>query len=108
MPPNFANAKIYAIRSHQTEQIYVGSTTQTLAQRFAKHKCSKTCSSRQILVFDDVYIELIENYSCADKNELNRREGHMIRTMDCINKYIAGRTKAEHYQDNKQAINEKE
>ena len=107
MPPNFANAKIYAIRSHQTEQIYVGSTTQTLAQRFAKHKCSKTCSSRQILVFDDVYIELIENYSCADKNELNRREGHMIRTMDCINKYIAGRTKAEHYQDNKQAINEK-
>lgn len=101
MPPNFANAKIYAIRSHQTPQIYIGSTTQTLAQRFAKHKNSMNCTSRQILVFDDVYIELIESYSCANKNELNRREGELIRLHDCVNKQIAGRTDAEYREEHK-------
>ena len=99
--PNFANGKIYSIRSHQTEQIYIGSTTQTLAQRFAKHK-TMACSSREILQHSDAYIELLENYPCADKNELNRREGHFIRTMLCVNKNIAGRTEAEYYVDNKE------
>jgi hypothetical protein len=100
--PNFANGKIYAIRSHQTEQIYVGSTTQTLAQRFAKHRRILNTMSKEIIKFEDCYIELLENYPCADKNELNRREGHFIRTMNCVNKNIAGRTYAEYYVDNKE------
>ena len=64
MPPNFANGKIYSIRSHQTEKIYIGSTTQSLAVRFGGHK-RQNCSSQQILQFDDAYIELIENYPCV-------------------------------------------
>jgi hypothetical protein len=104
MPVNFQNGKIYAIRSHQTDKIYVGSTTQTLAQRFGKHKKCLRTMSREIMIFDDAYIELIENYSCADKNELNRREGELIRSMSCINKRIEGRTRAEHYVDNKTEI----
>jgi hypothetical protein len=103
--PNFANGKIYAIRSHQTEQIYVGSTTQPLSVRFGGHK-RQTCSSREIMKFEDCYIELLENYPCADKNELNRREGELIRNMDCVNKQIPGRTVVEWHQDNKQAIKE--
>ena len=106
MPPNFANAKIYAIRSHQTDKIYIGSTTQTLAQRFAKHK-RKPCTSREVLQFDDVYIELLEEFPCANKMQLTKREGHLIRTMDCVNKQIAGRTRIEYYQDNKETLNEK-
>ena len=117
MPVNFANSKVYAIRSHQTDKIYIGSTTQTLARRFCKHKSGKPCSSSQILAFDDVYIELLENYVCADKNELSRREGELIRTIDCVNKRIAGRTSAEYrgehknekhqyYVDNKEHIRE--
>ena len=34
---NFANSKIYAIRSHQTEKIYIGSTTQSLSRRLSEH-----------------------------------------------------------------------
>jgi hypothetical protein len=107
MPVNFQNGKIYAIRSYQTDKVYIGSTTQTLAQRFAKHKNSMNCTSRQILVFDDCYIELLEEFPCANKMLLTKREGELIRSMSCINKQIAGRTRVEYYQDNKQAINEK-
>jgi hypothetical protein len=105
--PNFQNGKIYAIRSHQTAQVYVGSTIQPLSVRLGKHRLpSNSTSSRAIMRFPDAYIELIENYPCADKNELNRREGEFIRTMDCVNKIIAGRTPAEYRADNKERLNQ--
>ena len=103
--PNFQNGKIYAIRSHQTAQVYVGSTTQPLSVRFGAHRLlSNNTSSSAIMRFPDAYIELIENYPCADKNELNRREGEFIRTMDCVNKIIAGRTEAEYYADHREEL----
>ena len=107
MPPNFQNGKIYAIRSHQTDKIYIGSTTQTLAVRFGGHKKNMDCSSIQILEFGDAYIELLEEFPCANKMQLNRREGELIRLHNCLNKRIEGRTKSEHYVDNKTEINEK-
>ena len=36
--PKYSEGKIYAIRSHQTDRVYVGATTQTLAKRFYEHK----------------------------------------------------------------------
>ena len=36
--PNYQNGKIYCIRSHQTDNIYIGSTTQKLCVRMAEHK----------------------------------------------------------------------
>ena len=53
MPVNFQNGKIYCIRSHQTDKVYIGSTTQTLAQRFGKHKKCLRTMSREIMKFDD-------------------------------------------------------
>jgi predicted GIY-YIG superfamily endonuclease len=35
---DYKNGKIYAIRSHQTDEIYIGSTTQSLSKRFSNHK----------------------------------------------------------------------
>ena len=35
---DYKNGKIYTIRSHQTDEIYIGSTTQTLTKRLSKHK----------------------------------------------------------------------
>jgi hypothetical protein len=54
--------------------------------------------------YKDVQIELLERYPCQSKAELDKREGDWIRSMECINKKIAGRTPAERYQDNKDAI----
>ena len=103
MPPNFANGKIYSIRSHQTDKIYIGSTTQSLAVRLGGHK-RMDCSSKEILLFDDAYIELIELFPCASKMALNLREGEIIRERVCVNKQIAGRTKTEWHEDNKENI----
>ena len=105
MPPNFQNSKIYYIRSHQTDKIYIGSTTQPLSVRFGEHK-RKPCTSRQILAFDDAHIELLEEFPCANKMQLNRREGELIRLHDCVNKRLAGRTSAEYRGEHKTEIKE--
>ena len=101
--PNYQQGKIYCIRSHQTEQIYIGSTTQTLAQRMAKHKnITNGCRSEQILEYQDAYIELIELFPCNSKEELNKKEGEHIRIKNCVNKNIPCRTEKERYQDIKE------
>ena len=107
----YARGQIYTIRSHLTDKIYVGSTIQPLCKRLSEHKkaykCYKTSgkhrytASFEIIEIDpDCYIELYENYSCESKQELNRREGQVIRSMDCVNKVVAGRTMVEWIQDN--------
>ena len=118
--PNYQNSKIYVLRSHQTEKIYIGSTCNELRKRLHQHKQDykrflknkfNNITSFQIIKFDDCYIELYEKYPCSDKMELRKREGEIIRSLDCINKNIAGRTDKESfkewYQKNKEEINKK-
>ena len=112
----YERGKIYAIRSHLTDEIYVGSTCeQTLSRRMAQHRSDHkrfqriggSCpSSRFILQFEDAYIELLELFPCEFKDELLRREGELIRlnTGNCVNKRVAGRTRAEHRDDNRESI----
>ena len=113
--PNYLNGKLYTIRSHQTDKVYVGSTTQDLSVRMAGHRADfkrynkglhNYVSSFELLKYDDAYIELIELYPCNSKTELGRCEGIHIRKMNCVNKYIAGRTTVEYYQDNKEHFKE--
>ena len=94
---DYANGLIYAIRSHLTDQIYIGSTTTSLAKRLYQHKtANKPCTSAEIIKYGDAYIELIENFPCQNKQELNRREGQHIRnTENCVNKNIPGRDQKE-------------
>lgn len=106
--PNYQNGKIYCLRSHKTDKIYIGSTTQKLSQRMAKHrnhyKSNVYVSSCELLCYDDCYIELIELYPCNNKMELRKREGEIIRDRECINKRIAGRNKKDWYNDNKERL----
>ena len=90
--PNFQNGKIYMIRSRSRQDlIYVGSTTQTLSVRMAGHRTpSNPCSSREIIAIGDSYIELIENFPCNSKDELNACENrHMRALQNVINKQSA-------------------
>jgi len=64
--------------------------------------------SGEILQYPDAYIELIENFPCENKEQLNKREGEIIRSMDCVNKRIAGRTMPEYRKDTKDRILEKQ
>jgi hypothetical protein len=105
--PEYSNGKIYTIRFHNSNEIYIGSTIQSLAARFGGHKSGNSKSVKHIIDteyngdWSVCYYELYENCSCNNKEELNKREGEVIRlfmndeTFNCINKNIAGRTPKE-------------
>jgi len=112
---NYQEAKIYQIKSEQTDKVYIGSTTKKLSQRFSTHKRDYKrylagkydyVTSFKILEYGDAYIELLEDYPCESKTELEHREAELIRELDCVNKNIPGRTQKEWYQDNKYKIDE--
>ena len=110
--PNYQNGKVYTIRNYtDNEMIYVGSTTETLSRRLAKHrdncKVGKKISLYSHIVDNDWsnwYIELHEYYPCNNRTELEKREGEVIRGIGTINKCIAGRTKEEYREDNADKI----
>ena len=116
---NYGNGKVYKIVSNQTDKVYVGSTTKKyLSQRMDGHRChhkmwkdgkrKHKVTSFDVLQFEDAYIVLIENFPCNSKDELSARERYWIdSTENCVNKYKPGRTRTEHYQDNKCKINNK-
>ena len=115
MSQDLTKAKIYKITNDFNNEIYIGSTCNTLIKRFSMH----ICESRKALSKDRCLyklmneigetrfrIELIEDYPCEDKYQLRQREGHFIREMGTLNMVIAGRTKPEYRENNKVTINE--
>ena len=114
----YQQSKIYVIRSYQTDKIYIGSTIQSLSTRFSGHKSSRNkTTSKDIMIFNDAYIELLEQYPCDSATELFRKEGEyiLLNKENAVNKCIAGRTPQEyiidnadkkkaHYQQNKEKI----
>lgn len=106
---NYQNSKIYIIRNNDNNLIYVGATTELyLCKRFEKHKTQK-CSIGNYIndplnnsKWEDWYIELYENCSCNNKNELNKKEGEIQRLFKndnnyvLINKKITNKSKQEH------------
>ena len=111
--PNYEQGKIYTIRCRTDDNlIYVGSTIQPLCERLAQHKRrSKNCQNRLIYItinndWNNWYIELYSLYPCNSKEELDKKEGEIIRLIGTLNSKIAGRNKKEydkiHYQQNKE------
>ena len=109
----YKRGQIYTIRcKYDDDMIYVGSTINTLAKRMGDHR--KTSVKRATSLYhvvqgdwDNWYIELHENYSCNNKQELLKREGQVIREIGTINRYVAGRTRKEYLEENKDNITEK-
>ena len=114
----YHNGKIYKITDVAYTKCYVGSTCQELSQRMAQHrrdyKLHLNCKSRYISSFElfqefgieNCKIELISECQCETKEQLNKIEGKFIKNLTCVNKFVAGRTHSEYYQDNKAAISE--
>ncbi len=101
----YHGGKIYTLRSPSTDKIYIGSTIQPLYKRKSEHFVRKT---NDISKLDDFYIELLEDFKCENKDQLNKREGELIRLHSdkCVNKVIAGRSRKDYKIDNKDAIKE--
>jgi hypothetical protein len=100
--PNYINAKIYKICGG--EEVYVGSTCRTLLQRFTSHKSEyngkyKKCNSSILFEkygIENCTIELIQDFPCDSRKDLHEREGYYMRTMTCVNRFIAGRKQKEY------------
>ena len=113
----YNKSMIYTIRSPATDKYYIGSTTQILCKRFGDHKTKYKgylkgtgcfITSFKILKLGDAYIELLEEVNCENRNQLEKREGELIREHknNCVNKSIAGRTQKEYKTDYKEIITE--
>ena len=105
---NYSNGKIYKIvPTNGDDMCYIGSTTkQYLSQRmdfhrneYKKWQKNKEKSSTTLIEIFEKYglenckIELIENFPCNSKDELEKREGHYIKTLNCINKRGFGKVR---------------
>jgi ribosomal protein S27AE len=110
---NYKNGKIYKIINDVDNEIYVGSTCEKLSMRMARHRKSrkelKKCNSKlyqhmNLIGIEHFKIYLIENYPCDNKEELERREGQIIKQFGTLNSLIAGRTKKEWCEDNKKHL----
>ena len=106
--PDYKNGKIYKLWSPEGDEIYIGSTTESLSRRKAKHKSqSDGCATTSKILFDkytDVRIELLEEVSCDNKEQLIKKEGEYIRNNNCVNKVVPGRTNKEWCEDNKEHL----
>ena len=105
-PKDYSKGKIYCIRNTVDEQIYIGSTCQSLSKRMAYHRGDAKKQNRQnTLIYpvmlnygiEHFYIELIEEYPCDNSNQLERREGELIRELKAsLNMKVSGRTMEEY------------
>ena len=113
----FHNSKIYTIRSPHSNLYYIGATTQSLCRRLTNHKADydrylkgiyHNISSFKIIELGDAYIELLEEFQCDNKIQLEKREGELIRKhkLECVNMTISGRTAQEWRIDNKDKLPE--
>ena len=116
MTQDLTKGKIYKITNDYNDDIYVGSTCDLLTKRFSSHK---KCLNKQEMNHRPLYklmneigferfrIQLIEEYPCEDKYQLRQREGHFIREIGTLNMVVAGRKYKEYYEENKEAIKER-
>lgn len=80
----YHNGKIYKL-THMDKMIYIGSTTFPLEMVLEFHKeYSKNPENKSKIYkyirehFDDISIELIQDYKCENKQELESKEGEYI------------------------------
>lgn len=95
----YEHGKIYKLVNTIDDDIYVGSTHHPLVRRLCLHKShgkrrnSRVYSHLNEIGFDNVRIELIEEYPCTCRKELEDRERYWIENMKpSLNKNMPSRT----------------
>jgi hypothetical protein len=111
----YDEGKIYKL-SCEDGHYYYGSTITALRTRLHGHKlASKTQPYRvynyiNTIGWDKVTIELVENYPCADRKELNKKESEYIYISRsdpfCLNTILSCATKEQKYEKRKEYVKE--
>lgn len=122
MANKYDNGKIYKLICDDG-YYYIGSTIQKLNLRFNHHKGSAKTGTSRVYTYinnigwDKIKIELVENYPCSIKSELNKREEYYINLSKndelCLNfnkAYVSDEERKEnmkkYYEANKDVIME--
>lgn len=89
----YQNGKIYKITDNTNENVYYGSTQKTLARRLSDHKYDykrrekegNVRTSSLIICNQDYTIDLVEDFPCETREQLEKRESYYINNFKCIN-----------------------
>lgn len=110
-------AFIYSLYDHLDGLCYIGSTTKSIEWRLKKHeskyKCyvngtySKFLSPFKILRNGDYDISLLKQVEVSSIQKLREIEGDFIKKTDCVNKLVAGQTRKQYRDRNKENIKNK-
>jgi hypothetical protein len=104
---DYSQTKIYKIVCRKTGLVYIGATVRQLEIRLRQHQTRQDCTSLIVMINNDYYIELIEEFPCETLKESNRREGFHIQKNECVNRTVLGRTRKEYREEHKDEIAEK-
>lgn len=97
--PDYSKGKTYFIwdRTAPVHKLYIGSTVSKLKKRLSEHVYDfehqrGKCESHILLAMGNYKIELLENFPCNTKYELEDREAeYIIANWDsCLNKTVPG------------------
>lgn len=107
----YSRGKVYKLTNTTDNHIYIGSTCSTLTKRLQNHKDkSKTRTSKVYthlsdIGWENVHIELLEEYSCDNKFQLLERERkHITELKPSLNTKIPTQTWKERYDANRDEI----
>lgn len=87
---SYQNGKIFKIVNDINDNVYIGATTATLKEKYARLKIDikrplGNIPGINILLKDHFNIVLIENYPCKNKEELNRRQLYYVLLLNAKN-----------------------
>ncbi len=91
--------RIYLLKSFRTDDVYIGSTIQSIKARLSNHKADYKRflsnnyhykSSYEVVKYGDCYIELIKEVSCTKKQLLILEGYEIVKNTNSINNRIAG------------------
>ena len=112
---DYSKAKIYKVLNDVDDDVYIGATCQSLSMRMVGHRKARTSTKHKNyklyrkmneIGVEHFYIELFKETPCDNKEQLRAIEGDYIRKYGTLNSNIAGRTREEWNEQNKERKNE--
>ena len=100
---------VYSITCRTTDEVYYGSTVQTIERRMNKHRSDarsdQQCTSKPIILRDNYDSRVLETHQNITKTELEKvHESKYIKNNPCVNKKVPGRTREEYRKANREEL----
>ena len=112
MVVDYLKGKIYKLVNDNSDDVYIGSTCQSLAKRIGQHrreyqyyldgKCGNAASFKLFENGGKVSIVLIEEFLCDNKEQLHKQERYYVDLMKCVNKVLLDEKLSEQCKHNRE------